>query len=495
MKVSVTTLPLAELDVDLLMLPLAESGLGAVQGRLAGPVAEALKRAAGDFTAKPGSTVLFYPDGARCRRVALIGLGPKKEIDGDRLRAASGTGAELAEKTGASTAAILVPQCSLDSESIGQALVEGFMLASYKFLRYKTQVNGRVPDRLVVHAKTDEKAVRRGADRARVVAEATGTARDLVNTSPHHKTPRSLAKAVERLGRKHGFDVSVWDKSLIEDEKMGGLLAVNRGSPEPPVFIEMIWQPDSAARARPVVLVGKGIVFDTGGLSLKGTKDSMDHMKADMAGAAAVVGAMEAMARLSVPLYIIGLVPATDNRPGGNAYVPGDVLTMHSGKTVEVLNTDAEGRLILADALSYAKLYRPDLVIDLATLTGAQVVALGSEVAALMANDRAAEHATAMEAAGRRSGDLVHRMPMYSHYGDALKSDVADIKNVGGREAGSITAAKFLEHFVDYPWLHVDMAGPAFLKTEKPYRPKGGTGFGVRLLVDFLRGYAWPKYR
>jgi leucyl aminopeptidase len=223
----------------------------------------------------------------------------------------------------------------------------------------------------------------------------------------------------------------------------------------------------------------------------------MDHMKADMAGAAAVVGTFEALARLELPVYVIGLIPATDNRPGENAYVPGDVLRMHSGKTVEVLNTDAEGRLILADALSYAKNYRPELVVDIATLTGAVVVALGVEAAGIMTNDAdgAADRLFSYEAAGERSGDRVHRMPMFEEYGKALESDVADIKNVGGRDAGSITGAKFLEHFVDYPWVHIDIAGTAFLHSPKPYRPKGGTGFGVRLLVEYLRDYASPKKR
>lgn len=497
MKVSVTTLPLPELDVDLLILPVAEGELKEALARVSEPIASAMSRAAVDFDAEVDKTVLFYPDGARCRRVALIGLGARGDMDAARLRAVSAKGADLAERAQAAMVAICVPEAAVDYETVGQALVEGFALACYRFGRYKSEPGGRLTERLVLHAATGEKAVRRGAERGRALAEATATARDLVNTSPHHKTPVLLAKTVERLGKKHGFEVSVWDKGVIEAEKMGGLLAVNRGSDEPPVFIEMTWQPEKATNTRPIVLIGKGIVFDTGGLSLKPTKNSMDHMKADMAGGAAVIGAMEALARLEVPLYVIGLVPATDNRPGRNAYVPGDVLVMHSGKTVEVLNTDAEGRLILADALSYAKLYRPELVIDLATLTGAQVVALGSEVAALMANDRkeAQEHVGGFEAAGRRSGDLVHRMPMHSHYGEALKSDVADIKNIGNREAGSITAAKFLEHFVDYPWLHVDMAGPSFLQKAKPYRPKGGTGFGVRLLVEFLRDYAFPKQR
>jgi leucyl aminopeptidase len=220
-------------------------------------------------------------------------------------------------------------------------------------------------------------------------------------------------------------------------------------------------------------------------------------MKSDMAGAAAVVGVMEAVARLDLPVYVLGLIPATDNRPGENAFVPGDVVRMHSGKTVEVLNTDAEGRLILADALSYAKTYRPELVIDLATLTGAAVVALGHDVAAVMTTDSngsAERMANFMEAA-RISGDLIHPMPMNDEYGRLIESDVADLKNVGGRWGGAITAAKFLEHFADYPWIHVDIAGPAFLEEARPYRPKGGTGFGVRLLVEFLRSYSSPRRR
>ena len=499
MKVSVTTLPLADLDVDLLLMPVAEEAVETVLPSLADPIGEALRRATDDFTGAADEAVWFYPDNARARRVALVGLGPAGAVDAERLRTACAQGAALAAQRNAATVALRVPATTLDAETVGQALVEGFVLASYRFLRYKTDGEGgqRSPERLVLHADEDEKAARRGAERGRIVAEATATARDLVNTSPHDKTPTLLAKTVEKLGKKHGFEVSVWDKSVIEEEKMGGLLAVNRGSQEPPVFIELTWQPENAVNAKAVVLVGKGVVFDTGGLSLKETKGSMDYMKADMSGAAAVVGAMEALARLEVPLYVVGLIPATDNRPGENAYVPGDVLVMHSGKTVEVLNTDAEGRLILADALSYAQIYRPELVIDLATLTGAQVVALGSEVAAAMTNAQngAADRLEAITAAGRRSGDLVHPMPMHEHYGKLLKSDVADIKNIGGKEAGSITAAKFLEHFVDYPWIHLDIAGPAFIHSEKPYRPKGATGFGVRLLIDFLRDYAHPKKR
>ena len=499
MKVSVTTLSLLDLDVDLLIIPVARSMVRARAAQIGGSIGESLSIGLIDFEGRLEETLLCYPKDGRARRVAVIGLGDSEDINRERLRRAAAAGTRLAMKTKATTVALCLPASGIESEAAGQSLVEGYMLAAYEYDRYKTQPNGHktITERLVLHADRDEKSARRGAERGRIEAEATMTARDLVNLSPHDKTPVLLGKIVERFGRKHGYEVSVWDKADIEKEKMGGLLGVNRGSVEPPVMIEMTWRPSKAGNSQPVVLVGKGITFDTGGLSLKPTKNSMDHMKADMAGAAAVIGAMEAIARLDVPLYVIGLIPVTDNRPGQNAYVPGDVLRMHSGMTVEVLNTDAEGRLILADALSYAKLYRPEIVFDLATLTGAQVVALGSQVAAVMTSDHydSDERLQAVINAAERSGDLVHPMPMHSHYAESLKSDVADIKNIGNREAGSITAAKFLEHFVDYPWIHIDMAGPSFLKNSLPYRPAGGTGFGVRLLTEFIRDYAYPKKR
>ena len=495
MKVSVSTLPLDFLDVDLLIIPAKKREAGARVREVGGAIGDALTAALPDFDGKLGSTVLSYPASGRSKRVALSGLGTRSG-EGS-LRRAAAAGAELAAQIKAQTIALCVPAVSKDPDASAQALVEGFLLANYEFRKYKSgsPKARKRPERLVLHASKGGKVARRGAERARVVAEATITARDLVNLSPHDKTPTLLGRIAERHGKKHGFDVAVWGKSEIEKEKMGGLLAVNRGSMEPPAFIEMTWRPERVTNKRPIALVGKGVVFDTGGLSLKPTKNSMDHMKADMAGAAAVIGIMEALARLALPLYVIGIVPATDNRPGQNAYVPGDVLRMHSGKTVEVLNTDAEGRLILADALSYVGMYRPELVIDLATLTGAQVVALGSQVAAVMTSrDKEAKgRLTAMEKAGVRSGDLVHPMPMHDHYGETLKSPVADIKNIGDREAGSIMAAKFLEHFVSYPWIHLDIAGPAFLQKALPYRPKGGTGFGVRLLIDYLRTYAYAS--
>jgi leucyl aminopeptidase len=497
MKVSVTTIDLSELDVDLLLIPVGHEISSDERTLLKTALGETYGRAEVDISGVFQKTAVIYPDGQRARRVAVIGMGRADEVDAERLRRVAAVGAEVARRYNAETVALHVPETSVEPEAGSQALVEGFLMAGYRFDRYRTTAEEGASEvqRLVLHSTSQDRASRRGADRGRIIAESVATARDLVNLSPDEKTATLLSRLIEKSAKKHGYTASVWDRSLIEEEKMGGLLAVNRGSTEPPTFTVMEWYPENAVNSRPIVLVGKGVVFDTGGLSLKPTKDSMDHMKADMAGAAAVVGIMEAVARLEIPLSVVAFIPATDNRPGENAYVPGEVVRMHSGTTVEVLNTDAEGRMLLADALSYAKTYKPSLVIDIATLTGAQVVALGSEVAAVMTNDDsdAARRIEAIEAAGRRSGELVHRLPLYDFYKEMLKSDVADLKNIGGREAGTITAGKFLEHFTDYPWMHIDIAGPAFLSSEKPYRPKGGTGFGVRLVIEYLREQANPR--
>lgn len=490
MKVSVTTIALSELDIDLLVVPVGMEKLGATLQELGVFFGQGVQRVELDFRGLETDQVWVYPERGRARRLALLGLGRLEGMNLERLRQLAARGAELARSLKVSTVALVRPEVSLEPEGVSQALVEGFMLGAYRFRRYKTERAEPELERLVLQEReADEKASRRGAERGRILAESTMTARDLVNLSPEEKTPTKLARWVEQSAKRCGYEVDVWDKALIAEEGMGGLLAVNRGSVEPPTFMVLSWRPEHALNERPVVLVGKGVVFDTGGLSLKPTQDGMDTMKADMAGAAAVVGVMEALARLKWPLYVVGLIPATDNRPGEQAYVPGEVVRLHGGKTVEVVNTDAEGRLILADALSYARTYRPVLGIDIATLTGAQVVALGSEVAAVMTNEvaGASERLAAMVAAGERSGERVHPLPLYAEYSRLLESDIADLKNLGGREAGAITAAKFLEQFVDYPWIHLDIAGPAFLKEAKPYRPKGGTGFGVRLLVEFLR--------
>ena len=497
MNVTVTELAASEVEADLLLVLLSEEESGDRLRTLDEEMGGGFRRAAVDFHGKLEETVTLYPENAKVERVLLLGVGPVDEINAERLRRVMARGAEQAVAFEADAVAAKGPAGEMASAA-GQPLVEGFVLGAYRFWRYKTEEESfRGPDHLKVIpgeevAGEEDRTFRQAARRGLTVARATITARNLVNLSPDEKTASAFAGMIEKAGHKHGYKTTVWDKKRIEEEGMGGLLAVNRGSVDPPSFTIMEWTPENPVNEQPIVLIGKSVVFDTGGLSLKPTKQSMDYMKTDMAGGAAVVGAFEAVAQLGLPVHLVGLIPATDNRPGQKAYVPGDVVRMHDGTTVEVLNTDAEGRLTLADALSYARRYEPELVIDLATLTGASVVALGREAAALMTQEDEAsrDRLQALEEAGRQSGDRVHALPMYEEYAQLLESDVADIKNIGGKEAGAVTAAKFLEHFVDYPWLHLDIAGPAFLHKAKPYRPRGGTGFGVRLLTQFLRVYA-----
>lgn len=363
-------------------------------------------------------------------------------------------------------------------------VAEGFMLAEYSFDKYFTSSRSKNKKVMDVYLR-DTGLEKNALSELKNLVSATFFARDLVNEPQNFLTATKLAEEIERSGKETGFKVEVFNKSKIKALKMGGLLAVNQGSPEPPTFTIMEWKPAKAKNSKPIVLVGKGVVYDTGGLSLKPTPNSMDMMKCDMAGAAAVAGCMAALASNKIPLHVIGLVPATDNRPGQNAYAPGDVITMMSGTTVEVLNTDAEGRLILADALYYAKRYKPELVIDLATLTGAAVRALGTSVSAVMGTTTDNDFDLLFDS-GLNMCERVVRFPLWSDYNESLKSSIADITNLGGPEAGHITAGIFLQHFSDFPWIHIDIAGPAFLTRQEDYRPKGGTGVGVRLLMEFL---------
>ena len=323
------------------------------------------------------------------------------------------------------------------------------------------------------------------------VIEATCFARDLVNEPLSYLTAPQLSKEIQKAGKANGFSVEVFDKKKIEKLKMGGILAVNFGSIDPPRFNILTWKPKNAKNTRPVVLVGKGIVYDTGGLSLKPTANSMDFMKCDMGGAATVIGAMSAIAKAKLPVHVVALVPSTDNRPGGNAYVPGDVITMYNGTTVEVLNTDAEGRMVLADALHYAKKYKPELVMDFATLTGAAAAAVGPVGICCMGNAEE-KLKSKLKESGEEVYERLVELPLWREYGDQLKSNIADIKNIGGGYAGMITAGKFLQHFTGdkYPWMHFDIAGSAYLKAADGYRTKEGTGAGVRLMFDFFKKYS-----
>ncbi|WP_430810760.1 MULTISPECIES: leucyl aminopeptidase family protein [unclassified Carboxylicivirga] len=370
------------------------------------------------------------------------------------------------------------------NKSFSLALCEGLALSSYTFDKYKSD---KEKDAKRFDIWLASSAINQGElDELRQLTNAVFITRNLVNEPVCTLNVEELSERISELGAIHGFEVEIFNKSKLETLKFGGLLGVNKGSIDPPAFHILEWKPESATNDQPVVLVGKGVVYDTGGINLKTPPGSLDDMKSDMGGAAAVVGTMVAAASNKLPLHIVGLVPATDNRPGGNAIVPGDILTMHNGKTVEVLNTDAEGRLILADALSYSKKYNPQLVIDLATLTGSAVMALG-QYATVGMGTADEEVFNTLEKAGNAVYERVVRFPFWEEYGELIKSEIADVKNLGPREAGAITAGKFLSHFVESPWIHLDIAGPAFVKKEDSYRGNGASGVGVRMLYDFLK--------
>lgn len=366
------------------------------------------------------------------------------------------------------------------------AFAEGMALGSYQ---YQKHLSKPVP----AEKPLQEIRIEKSAASAEHVTELNNLlkivfdTRDLVNEPFSHQSSVQFAESIEKMGRTYGFNVEVMGREKIESLKMGALLAVSRASEVPPQFCILEWMPENAHNAKPVVLVGKGVVYDTGGLSLK-PSEGMDYMKCDMAGAAAVAGAIAAAAHNHLPVHVIGLLPVTDNKIGNRAFSPGDVITMYSGKTVEVNNTDAEGRLILADALHYAKKYKPDLVIDIATLTGAAVRALGSQVTTYMGTASKKVKRT-LEDSGMATYERVWELPLFKEYAEELKSNIADLKNLGSANAGAITAGKFLENFIDYPWLHLDIAGPAYLRTANGYRTKEGSGVGVRLLYDFLKKY------
>ncbi len=366
-------------------------------------------------------------------------------------------------------------------------VAEGAALASYQFLKYRTEAK-KLTNSLQRLLFTKNSATVKEAAQLQITIDALYKARTLVNEPLNYLSAEQLSKEIAILGKDAGFKVTVLNKARLVKEKMGGLLAVNKGSIQPPTFTIMEYVPKKALNKKPIVLIGKGVVYDTGGLSLKPTPNSMDRMKSDMSGAAVVSCAMYAIAKMQLPLHIIALVPATDNRPGEEAYVPGDVITMYSGATVEVLNTDAEGRMLLADALHWAKRYKPELVMDFATLTGAASAAVGEHGIVCMgtAGDDVKQ---SFRESGFRQYERLVEYPLWDEYGDQIKSDVADIKNVGGATGGAITAGKFLEHFIDYPWMHFDIAGVSFATSKKGYVTTGGTGYGIRMLLDFLGHY------
>ncbi len=364
------------------------------------------------------------------------------------------------------------------------AFAEGMVLSNYSFTAYKTDKSKNIRYLEVVQIVHDEVS-QEDIDELNIVMEATLTARTLVNQPVNYLNAEALAHEIKQMAEDVGIKADILNKNKIEALKMGGLLAVNQGSIDPPTFTIFEYKPKNAKNTQPLIFVGKGVVYDTGGLNIK-TGDFMNTMKCDMSGAAAVAAAVFAIAKAELPLHVIALAPATDNRPGENAFASGDVITMFDGQTVEIVNTDAEGRMILADALAYAKKYDPMLVIDLATLTGAAARAIGN-LGMVGMSSKADEFMSQLKACGEKTSERVVEFPFWDEYAEQLKSDIADMVHLGGVEGGAITAGKFLEKFTSYPYIHLDIAGPAFTTKKLNYRGTGGTGVGVRLLFEFAK--------
>lgn len=436
------------------------------------------------FKAEDGEWREVSPTDGKYARIFLLGFGKKEKLTADRVRRFAGRvqkrmDAQKVAKYVSFLPASLVGQGDgpVPAPLIYQAVAEGMTLASYLYRGRKTD---KAPERVSDAWLHVPKAYDEAAKRGEVIAAGTMLARDLINTPANYMTPAILANEAKKMAKGAGVKIQVWDKSRLEKERMHLLLGVGRGSVEEPRFIVMEYGKPVKGKG-PLVLVGKGVTFDTGGTSLK-PAGGMEQMKYDMAGSAAVIGAMHNIATLKLKGHFVALVPAAENMPGGNATKPGDVHDSRDGKTVEIINTDAEGRLILADALAVAKDYKPSMVLDVATLTGACVIALGDAIG-LMGNN--AEVIEAVKGAADHTGERLWELPMFDEYGDGLKSQVADLRNVSaGRKAGTITAAKFLEKFTDYPWGHLDIAGAAWVESEHPYIPKGAAGAAVRIFTQ-----------
>lgn len=424
--------------------------------------------------------------------ILLVGLGAPKEPDTDLLRKMAAGAVRAGKKIKAKKISVEDPVQAtkiISANMRGQAVAEGALLADYNFVTYKSEKEKEVEKTVseVEVLSTEAADLQRGFKRGALFAEATNFARDLINTPAKDMTPRRMAEEARKIGRLPHLSVKVYDKGQIERMGMGCYLAVARGSDQPPYFVHLHYRPprSSGKSRRVVALVGKGVTFDSGGLSLK-TASSMETMKDDMSGAAAMLAVMKALSALKFPVEVHGISAVTENMPSGGSGKPGDIAKSMQGKTVEILNTDAEGRLTLADAIHYALRQKPDVVIDLATLTGACVMALGELCSGIMGNNQ--DLTNRLIEAGKSAGERIWQLPLIEEYKEDLKSSIADLKNVGGRWGGAINGGLFLQEFVDpkIPWAHVDIAGPSWTEKELAYCPRGGTGHAVRTLLHYL---------
>lgn len=460
-------------------LDLDKAGSGLVNGFLKN----------GDFSGKHSQTAVIYTQGALpAKRIAFIGLGRKNEINTEKIRSAYAKVMQYLRGINIRETSIAVDFSLLpgNKNKIITTILEGALLGLYQYTNYKTvgREDIRAMESLnILVEKNEYKKVVDEVKRTQRIVSAVYLARDLVSAPANEMTPSILAGKAKEVSRKRNVNCKILDKARMKKLGMNALLGVAAGSKEEPQLIILEYRGGKKDKP-PVVLVGKGLTFDSGGISLK-PAEKMDEMKSDMAGGAAVIATIAAASDLRLPQNIVGIVPATENMPGGAACKPGDILKSYSGKTIEVVNTDAEGRLILADALSYASMYKPAAVIDIATLTGACIVALGEDVIGMLGTDE--ELKTRIRKAAGETGELIWELPLWENYSELIKSDIADYKNSGGRTAGTITGATFLGKFVgNYPWVHLDIAGPAWSSKDKPYIPKGASGIAVRLLVEYL---------
>ena len=499
MKFVVTSGNITAQNADCIVVNLFEGvttpggATGAVDAALNGMISTLI--AAGDIEGKAGATVLLYTGGKLpAPRVLVVGLGKAEKFDIHAARkAAASTYKALSKIKGVKHFATIVHGAGIggqDATAAAQALAEGTLLASYRAPNYKREAPEAGPALCTVVEFNANRlsAIENGVRRGERVAAGVNLARDLSNEPPNVLSPVVMARRAQTMAADAGLRCTILGEDAMRELGMNILLAVSRGSANEAQLVILEHAPSGHAEEAPLVLVGKGITFDTGGISIK-PSERMEEMKHDMSGAAAVVGAMQAIAQLGIPRRVIGVAACVENMPDGNAYRPGDILTGMTGKSTEILSTDAEGRLILADALAYVARFQPKAVVDLATLTGAIGIALGQQAAGLFSNNDALQ--AALLAASTASGERLWPMPMWDEYTEAIKGDMAEVKNSGGRAGGVSTSAKFIEHFTEgYPWAHLDIANVAWTTTEREaLAPKGATGFGVRLLVDLAEAY------
>ena len=491
---AVATAALPQIETPLLAVALAEgsdvpASLADLDKATGGLVSRAI--ASGDFKGKRDETSLLYPPAGKAQRILLVGVGKANEVSRNALRRAAAVAARRTRALGATRfhfAVAAEARNGVSARDVGQVTVEGAGQGAWAFTELKRTNDDPKPDveavAMVVPA-AEAKEAEAGRRIGDAIAAGHRLARYLQVQPGNVCTPTYLADQARQLAQRHGFGITVLDRAAMKAEGMGALLAVAQGTQEEPRFIVLEYQgAGRAADAAPIALIGKGVTFDSGGISIKPAQ-SMEDMKYDMSGAAAVLGAFEVVGLLKPKVNVVGLIPATENLPSGTAVKPGDVVKSHLGKTIEIINTDAEGRLILCDALSYARRFKPAAVIDAATLTGAVVVALGHVAIGQMGNDETL--LAEVREAGERAGERCWPLPLWDEYRELLKSDIADVKNSGGRGAGSIAGGWFLREFVDgFAWVHLDIAGTAYTENEAPHQPKGPTAVGVRLFSEFI---------